>query len=466
MNTTKAEETKPVAFLEIPVIDWENIRKSEGFKNISSYLVYFLFVAYFSLIFYISSKDESALDNTKNTLYLLSVIIPLVVFAHFIFSKIGGKQYFIILAVFTIFISLFLLRSAIPSFDKIINEIMLYFTAYKRVPTISDETSFLVSLSLKFLLIVIIILFLSIIFNVFFDESFRQKGKLSVLLYAIFFIPCLVSDYFNYLFNEVRTTPFVVFSLIFFEFLLVLLYIYVPKWLSKIVLTNSIQIVGDPVQLYRKKHVGRTEDFYNTTKDMKEIELAFPSYVENEGVVQKEFFFLKNYSLSMWITLNTPTFSKDTECMILRIGSDTGSDADPDNPRLGAPYIGCKGSKLRVVFSNNVLTQDKTAIDAEKLYAVSSEFDVPFQTWNFFVFNYHDNQVDLFINGKLTDTKSLASFLPIYHKDQKFSVGSDSNLLHGAVCDIRIQPDMLNQTQISQTYNLLKLKNPPVNNII
>jgi hypothetical protein len=274
-----------------------------------------------------------------------------------------------------------------------------------------------------------------------------------------------VSDYFYYLFNEVRTTPFVVYSLILLEVLLILLYIYIPKLVSKIVLTNSNQIVRDPVELYSKKHVGRKEDFYNTSKDMKEIEKAFPRYVDNGGVdFEKEISLLKNYSLSMWITLNTPTFSADTECMILRFGSDDGSAKDPDNPRLGAPYIGCKGSKLRVVFSNNVFTNEK--VDPEKLYAVSTEIDVPFQTWNFFVFNYHDNQVDLFINGKLTETKSLASFLPIYNNSQKFCVGSDSNLLHGAVCDIRIQPDMLNQTQISQTYNLLKLKNPPVNNIV
>jgi len=447
--------------LEIRGFDWEEIKKEEWFQHSISYLVYFLFVSYFAVIFFISSNDETALDNNKNVMYLLGIIIPLVVFTYIIFSKIGDSKHLFFLACITIFLSIFLLRSAIPSFDRIFNDIILYFTSYQAIPLVSNETSFLISLALKFLLIVIFIVFLSIIFNIFFDESFKQKGRLSVYLYAVFFIPCLLSDYFTYLFNEVTTTPLVVFALIGFEIALVLLYVYVPKLLSKVVLTNSKQILQDPMELYTKKQIGQKDDFYNVTKDLKEIRKTFKS---------DEPTFLKNYSLSMWITLNPPTFSNDTECMILRLGSDDGTASDPDNPRIGSPYIGCKGSKMKVVFSNNVFSkknsQQKVDIDNEKLSAVTIEIDVPFQTWNFLVFNYHDNQVDLFINGKLIETKSLASFLPIYKNSQVFCVGSNTNLLHGAVCDIRVQPEMLNQTQISQTYNLLKLKNPPVNNII
>jgi hypothetical protein len=474
------------AFLEIPEIDWENIKDAKWFKNAISYLVYFLFIAYFVFIFIISSRDESALDNNKNVMYLLGIVIPLVAFIYIIFTHIGDTQHMFLFACMAFVLSIFLLRSAIPSFDKFLNDIILFFTNYRTIPRLSDETSFLITVSLKFLLFMIVVVFLSIVFYVFFDESFKQKGKMSVYFYAIFFIPCLVSDYFTYLFNEVRTTPVVVFSLILLEILLVLLYVYIPKLLSKVVLTNSKQLLSEPMELYTKKRIGHVDDFYNTTKDLRDIRKTFKS---------DEPTFLKNYSLSMWITINPPTFSEVTECMILRLGSDDSdfvcdaskncmnvSHYELDNPRVGAPYVGCKGSKLKVVFSNNVYHpkekgSTKERIDADKLAAATIEIDVPFQTWNFLVFNYHDNEVDLFINGKLVETKTLANILivetntlanilPIYKNTQVFCVGSNTNLLHGAVCDVRVQPDMLSQTQISQTYNLLKLKNPPVNNII
>ena len=101
----------------------------------------------------------------------------------------------------------------------------------------------------------------------------------------------------------------------------------------------------------------------------------------------------------------------------------------------------------------------------EDLEKVSLELDLPFQKWNYLVFNYHDNQVDLFVNGVLTETKSLAEHLPIYNHSQVVCVGSDQKKVHGAICDVRVHSEILNQTQISQSYNLMKFKNPPVNNL-
>ena len=126
-------------------------------ENITSYLVYFLFVAYFLGIFVLTTKDQTALDNNKNIMYLFSIIIPLVAFTYMIFSNVGETQMFMFLACITIFLSIFLFRSAIPSSDKIINDSMLYFTGFSNLPMVSDQTSFLVSWSLNLLFIIITI---------------------------------------------------------------------------------------------------------------------------------------------------------------------------------------------------------------------------------------------------------------------------------------------------------------------
>jgi hypothetical protein len=82
------------------------------------------------------------------------------------------------------------------------------------------------------------------------------------------------------------------------------------------------------------------------------------------------------------------------------------------------------------------------------------------------VMNYHDNEVDIFINGQLRETIYLANnVLPFYNEDMNVSVGSNSNDLHGAICNLVVYPHNLNLTQISQSYNILKLKNPPINNL-
>ena len=96
---------------------------------------------------------------------------------------------------------------------------------------------------------------------------------------------------------------------------------------------------------------------------------------------------------------------------------------------------------------------------------IYTELDLPYQRWNHIVFNYHDNQVDLFINGILRDTKQLNPYLPKYSYDQVICTGSDTRRIHGAICEVRVHQENLGQTEISQSYNLLKLMNPPVNNL-
>jgi hypothetical protein len=443
------------AFLEVP--DFKELMQRMEFKNTYYYLVFFLFIFYFLILFLYSSNDQAEFDTKKTVMYMIGILVPLVIFAYLVFSKVEGKKYLLLLLFIILFVSITLVRSAIPSFDKIINDLLLFFTSFTNLPMASSETSFLVSVSFKLLFITIFFIFLSIVFNIFFNESYRQKGKLGIALYALFFIPCLISDYIKYLFNEIKTTPLVVFSLIFLEIVFVLLYVLLPNLISKVVLTNSIQILSNPTLLYNKQHVGNQKDFYNVTKDHMEI---LKTYNKTDTT------FLKNYSLSMWVTLNPPTISATTECMIFRLGDDNGNKDDPDNPSIGSPYIGCKGSKMKFVFSNNVYKEDHSTIDKTKLDAVSLEIDIPFQTWNYLVFNYHDNQVDLFVNGKLVETNSLANSLPIYSNTQVCTIGSDKKSIHGSICDIRVQSEIFNETQIAQTFNLMKWKNPPVNNII
>jgi hypothetical protein len=466
MVVEKAAVLPPVvdnrAFLEIP--KFSVLMKSMAFKNMYLYLVFLFFIFYFLFVFVCTAKEQTEFDTKKTVMYMLGILIPLVVFAYMVFSKLEGKKYFLLLVFITLFVSITLMKSIIPSFDKLVNDLLLFFTGFYRIPMSSPESSFLISITLKLLIITMFFVFLAIVYNIFLNESFRQKGKLGVVLYALFFIPCLISDYVKYLFNEIKSTPLVVFSLIFMEIIFILLYVYLPKLISKVVLTNSIKIVDKPSSLYNKHHVGNKKDFYNVTKTHMEIVNEFNKPDKNTTL-------LKNYSLSMWITLNAPTMSSSSESMIFRLGDDNGTTTDPDNPRIGAPYIGCKGSKMKIVFSNNVFMNSKnnnsTKIDKTKLKAVTVEIDdIPFQTWNYFVFNYHDSQVDLFVNGKLTETKSLAKSIPIYSNTQVCTIGSDLKLVHGSICEARVQSEILNETQIVQTYNLLKFKNPPVNNII
>lgn len=447
-------------FLEIPDNIWDN----EVFKKIIKKLVYVVFIMYFIAIFTYIGNDDRSLSTTKLSIYLIAIIFPLVVFAYLIFSNIEDKKYFIILIVMAVILLFTLLRNILPSFDDFLKKIGQSFVEVTELPPLSKDVSFLVVIFTKLLLVCISLVFLSILFNIGFNESFRQRGKMGILLYAIFFIPCLISDYIKYLFNELKTTPQVVYALIGLEIFLIALYFLIPKIASKIIFKKSNRILKKPMFLYNKKEVAGAEPFYNNTADYKDMEKKFNvSGTDDEDAPNKSL--LRNYTVSMWATVNSPNMAPEEEGMIFRVGRDLGTISNPDYPQCGAPYIACKGNgKWKFVFSNNVLDLSGN-IDQEKLEKVSIETELPFQRWNYLVFNYYDNYVDLFVNGELHETRSLGNFLPIYTHDQVICVGSDGHKLHGAICEVRVHSEKLGLSEIAQSYNLLKLKNPPVNNL-
>jgi hypothetical protein len=58
------------------------------------------------------------------------------------------------------------------------------------------------------------------------DVAYSVEGWLGIALRIIFFIPCMLSDLFNYIVGEFSKSPFVVYVLLAIEGLLILLYLY------------------------------------------------------------------------------------------------------------------------------------------------------------------------------------------------------------------------------------------------
>lgn len=432
-----------------------NIWNTNIYKN----FLYFAFVLYFILIFYIIGKDNNSLKEKNNILYLVAVVVPLLIFAYLVISNVKESKYLGLFVIMSLVIVFFIFKSQLSFFDILLRNFAKSFTTVNEIPPLSKEQSYLVSITSKLLLLCIFLIFATLSFNLFFEESYRQKSRTSIILYALFFIPCLISDYFKYLLNELKTTPKVVYTLLIIEVILILLYIYIPKLFTKFIFKNSNRILSDPVFLNKKVVIANADVFYNNSKENKELEKKFNLKSLNDGDDVPNKTFLQNYGVSFWLTLNRPNLGETEECMIFRIGEDYGTDKEPDNPNYGYPYVSCVGSKIKIVFSNNIAMVGDETIEAELT------IDIPYQKWNYFVFNYHDNMVDLFVNGELLETTSLQNYLPLHSHSQVVCVGSNTNKLHGAICEVRIHENNLGQTEIAQSYNLLKLKNPPVNNI-
>lgn len=265
---------------------------------------------------------------------------------------------------------------------------------------------------------------LAIFYKIFLNYLNRQTGWIGFIIQFLFYLPCLISDFITY---EVKTTPNVVFVLFILELLLILGYMYIPTIIQKISInSDNIDLLKNSVFLNESTTIANNEIFRMYDKH------------------HETYTFRKNYAFSMWIYVNTQQpsylpYSKET----------TIFDYGKGKPSLVYNTQNEKG-KYTIQYSN---TNTNTS---------TFEIDIPNQKWNYLVFNINDNITDFFLNGKLV--KSLITDknnIPTFSESDFASVG-DKNGLDGAICNIKYYKTPLTKYEITNSYNLLMYKNPPI----
>jgi hypothetical protein len=239
----------------------------------------------------------------------------------------------------------------------------------------------------------------------------------------------------QYLLQQIRITPNVVFLLIILELILLILYIVLPPLLKKIYSKNSNALLSRPVFLNQEIAIANSEQF---------LYKPISSDVVNSD---KDELYRRNYSMTMWIYLNpqpssSAAYVKETTIFDYGNGkpkitykNDSGNSRQKDTDI----YI--------VYFSNN---------GEHSTYEIS----LPNQKWNYFAFNFSDSKVDLYVNGSLARTFTYSDNVPSYLPIDNVIVGSDHGL-DGSICNIHYYTEPLSSKKITDIYNLLMLKNPP-----
>ena len=86
--------------------------------------------------------------------------------------------------------------------------------------------------------------------------------------------------------------------------------------------------------------------------------------------------------------------------------------------------------------------------------------------WNNIVLNFRDLNVDVFINTEFVTSIKL-SCLPKYTNRDIISIGENGvderSGLYGSICNVVYYKNIMTQGQIIDNYNLLSIRNPPVN---
>jgi len=454
METKSKYNLREIVGNKIKSINFSKIDAWEMVKIYSKYIIILFYSVYVAALLYIGNTNVDWF-HSKIVIVIFLFLIPLLfiifVIFKFDFKELMNAHVFVmgILAIFSAILAYLIYLFSRTTLSKAANTAIFY-------------TTIIVSS-------VIILVGLTIYYNVFMNEIKRQKGWSGFMMNFMFYLPCLISDYLQYLLSEYKNTPSIIFILFILEIILLLLFLYLPAILNAIFVPKGLMLLNGPSFLTPSNVIANSVTFEVSLANTQDATPSFFSYIwyfitntkpitndnlllKNGSVLNKQY--TSNFALSMWIYVNNTILgTNNQESFIFKYGSNSDSYGKPSITYLG-------NDKWRFMFSNKMPTNPKWESLPEFIVKMSS------QKWHFIVFNYHDNMVDLFINGSLARNMNLNNNLPIRGPLDKITIGSEKpNNIPGAICNIRFYNTPLSSTQIAQSYNMLFLYNPPVNNL-
>lgn len=302
------------------------------------------------------------------------------------------------------------------SFDKsaILKPLLfiLFFYGISRI-NISDTATTSIMFFFNIIVYAIVIIALILFFKVFKNIAYSMEGIIGIIVRAIFFIPCLLSDLFTYIVGEFAKSPLVVYVLLAIEVALILAYVYLPKYLAMFVQKAGTKILNMPVLLTKETNVS-----------------SFA--IKKQSTTNK-------YAFSGWfyiVGMPKSQYPYNEEARIFELTD--------NHPKI--MYDGST-NMCRVYYSNSP--------------SKFVEFKITLQKWVHFVISYSDNNIDIFINGELKKTVPRNNAVLSTPTDV-ILVGQEKGL-HGGICNIIQYGRSLTNVEIQVLYGLNNNVDPPIN---
>ena len=251
---------------------------------------------------------------------------------------------------------------------------------------------------------------------------YNMTGLGGFIVNLIFFIPCLLSDFVEYMYGDFATTPKVVYILFVFEIILILLYLYLPKLLKKIAEREGNIIIDKPIRINYKNDATNYVDMQTGNVS---VDLYKDKIITRNAINVRD-----KFAISMWVYVvpmppNHAPYNGEADIFNFN-----------RHPRI--TYNGTD-KKFSIYYSN-------TETDV---------FDAPLEKWNHIVINYTRDTADFFLNGVLEQTHKRV------RADESFNVGDilttgQENGLQGGIARIVYYERSLLNYEPGNIYNYEK----------
>lgn len=232
------------------------------------------------------------------------------------------------------------------------------------------------------------------------------KGVVGIIAYIVMFIPCMVVDIIDSIALEIMGTTPNMFTLYTLEAVALGGLLYLPQIVRKLTTYGSTPIQMEPIFINKRTAI----------KSYDEIR----EYDNNPD----------EYAIAGWVYINSSTTAKGGGSII-------------------------KYGDVEITYHNGILIFKDGVVETGKT-------NISLQKWNHFAINKSYNTVDIFINGKLEDTRDWAAEKNTpykYSPKDVIYVGDKS--MNGAVGGIKYFNAPLSRSAIAREYNFNSILSKP-----
>lgn len=342
------------------------------------------------------------------------------------------------------------------SFSKILLLIFLPVILISLLFTSINNNHSLFNITKLIILLILIFVFLAILvkmINLNLIECDTNKSLYSNVLCFIYnfvlFIPCLINIIIDEIHKDIKATPSPVYILFFILLFLVCLFFFLPLLFNFILTMNKHDLLEGkgPYYLNNLKNIGiyqhLDKNYISKSKDNYKFKLFDDNNDYNLQISSNNNIITNNnkysYSISFYLYLNPQSnntnlaYNKESE--LFNYGN--------------KPVILYNGYDRTLIIKSKTLKNEGSQMDT-----IFKTKDIKYQKWLYFVINYENNIIDVFIDGKLVGSKKN---IPLFFKDDKITIGED-NGIHGSIKNIYYFDQPRPESNIELLYDLTKNK--------
>lgn len=407
---------------------------------ILNYSITFICILLASAAIYFASVDGRAITQ-RYYIYTALIIIPVLV----------GSS-----------LTLPIFKGGISSSSfifTILGMIVMIIFIYFVMKNMNNQNVMFANYVLFVLLIFGIISSLAMFYRVFVIYLKSITGWKGFIIKLIFYIPCLLLDFIEFIINDYNNTPKIVGVIFVMQLIAIGLYIIVPKLYNYLKSGDRVILLEKTIYLTRASNIALNDALllpeYQTSPGYLNLNPSEPTSIYTK-------YYSKNYTLSFWVYMleSGVNLRSNVEYNILQYGNDTIETSKRGKPQL-VYYTDENGQgKYKMYFSDMVGGEAK-----------NYTFGLELQKWNNIAVTYNNNIAELYINGELKYTYifgegSGKADIPTYSQFDKIIAGHDKEkqegILTGLVCNVVYYRKPITKSEIERFYFSLKDKSPPI----